>query len=116
MTAMPRMTLQTQLVLRALLADPAGEHYGLRVRDETGLPSGTVYPILARLEQCGWVASSWEDPVQHIAEGRPRRRYYRLTGEGAGQAREALARACRPARRASPGPALPWLIPPGTAR
>jgi PadR family transcriptional regulator PadR len=97
------MTLQVQLVLQALLADPSAERYGLELCEETGLPSGTIYPIVARLEQLGWLASSWEEPTRHVAEGRPRRRYYRLTGEGAGQAREALARVRRPGRRARYG-------------
>src|SRR5262249_15997522 len=55
----PRITLQTQLVLRAMLAEPAAERYGLQLCAETGLPSGTIYPIVARLEQLGWVHSSW---------------------------------------------------------
>lgn len=95
MTQAPRMTLQTQLVLRAMLAEPAAERYGLQLCAETGLPSGTIYPIVARLEQLGWVESHWEDPRDHVAEGRPRRRYYRLTDEGADQARGALARVDR---------------------
>jgi len=95
MTAGPRMTLQTQLVLRAMLAEPAAERYGLQLCAQTGLPSGTIYPIVARLEQLGWVESSWEDPGEHVAQGRPRRRYYRLTEEGAEQARDALARVYR---------------------
>jgi PadR family transcriptional regulator PadR len=99
MTPTPRMTLQVQLVLGALLLDPGCERYGLQVCEVTGLASGTIYPIMARLEQLGWVESYWEDPARHIAEGRPRRRYYRLTGEGAGQARQVLARARRPAGR-----------------
>ncbi len=99
MTPRPRMTLQVQLVLRALLADPGAERYGLQLCAETGLPSGTIYPIVARLEQMGWVESSWEDPARHVAEGRPRRRYYRLTGDGAMQARDALARVRRPGRQ-----------------
>ena len=96
MVAGPRMTLQTQLVLRAFLHEPAQERYGLRLCEETGLPSGTIYPIVARLEQAGWVESRWEDPREHITEGRPRRRYYRLTDDGAEQARVALARVRRP--------------------
>ncbi len=95
MTQAPRMTLQTQLVLRAMLAEPAAERYGLQLCAETGLPSGTIYPIVARLEQLGWVESNWEDPRDHVAEGRPRRRYYRLTDEGADQAVDALARVDR---------------------
>jgi PadR family transcriptional regulator len=92
------MTLQTQLVLRALLQRPAKEQYGLELCAETGLPSGTIYPIVARLEQVGWVESRWEDPNEHIARGRPRRRYYRLTDNGAERARAALSRVHRPAR------------------
>jgi PadR family transcriptional regulator, regulatory protein PadR len=99
MERIPRMTLQTQLVLHALLSDPAAERYGLQLCEETGLPSGTIYPIVARLEQLGWVESSWEDPARHVAEGRPRRRYHRLTGDGAGQARQALARVYRSRRQ-----------------
>jgi PadR family transcriptional regulator, regulatory protein PadR len=98
MAGNPRMTLQTQLVLRALLQRPAKERYGLELCAETGLPSGTVYPIVARLEQAGWVESRWEDPNEHITEGRPRRRYYLLTDDGAEHARVALARVHRPAR------------------
>jgi PadR family transcriptional regulator PadR len=102
------MTLQTQLVLRALLAEPTSKRYGLQLCEETGLPGGTIYPIVARLEQLGWVASTWEDPGKHIAEGRPRRRYYLLTEEGAEQARDALARAYRPRKQPRPGFGVPW--------
>ncbi|RLK12194.1 PadR family transcriptional regulator [Micromonospora sp. M71_S20] len=94
-----RLTLQVQLVLRALLADPGRECYGLEIVEATGLPPGTIYPIMARLEAAGWVDSRWE-LIDQRAEGRPRRRYYRLTGgpahpagEGVGQARAALAEA-----------------------
>ena len=87
------MTLQTQLVLRALLEDPARERYGLELSGSINLPSGTIYPILARLEQVGWVESSWEDPSVHESAGRPRRRLYRMTSDGAEQARAALAKA-----------------------
>ena len=107
------MTLQTQLVLRAMLADPAAEHYGLQLCAETGLPSGTIYPIVIRLEKFGWVVSSWEDPAEHITQGRPRRRYYRLTHEGAEQARDALARAYRPRKQPRLGVGVPW---PGPSR
>ena len=93
------MTLQTQLVLGAMLAEPAAERYGLQLCAETGLPSGTIYPIVARLEQLGWVDSRWEDPGEHIAEGRPRRRYYRLTEDGAALASAALARIDRARRQ-----------------
>jgi PadR family transcriptional regulator, regulatory protein PadR len=107
----PRMTLQTQLVLRALLAEPTKQRYGLEICELVGLPSGTIYPILARLEQCGWVESRWEDADLHSAEGRPRRRYYQLTPDGAEQARDALAASYR-AKKAS---AHLWNPEPGAA-
>ena len=92
----PRMTMTTQLVLRALLADPAREMYGLQICAEAGLPSGTIHPILARLEhEHGWLTSRWED-IKPQDEGRPRRRYYRLTEDGAERARLALAQARTP--------------------
>lgn len=96
-----RMTLQTQLVLRALLEEPAKPRYGLELCDLVGLPSGTIYPILARLERVGWVDSAWEDPAEHEKTGRPRRRFYLLTPDGADQARAALARAHQPRTRSS---------------
>lgn len=89
----PRMTIPTQLVLRVLLAEPRQDMYGLQICEQAGLPSGTIHPILARLEhQHGWVTSSWED-IKPQKEGRPRRRYYRLTKDGAERARIALAQA-----------------------
>jgi PadR family transcriptional regulator, regulatory protein PadR len=106
------MTLQTQLVLRAMLAEPAARRYGLQLCEETGLPSGTIYPIVARLEQLGWVESSWEDPREHVAEGRPRRRYYRLTADGAQEARDALARVYRARKKPRLG-AVTWPDVPG---
>ena len=89
------MTLPTQLVLRAFLADPKQELYGLEIGSAAGLPSGTVHPILARLEGLGWVASTWED-IDPRLQGRPSRRYYKLTASGEHNARDALARAYRP--------------------
>lgn len=89
----PRMTIPVQLVLRALLAEPTQEMYGLQICSAAGLPSGTIHPILARFEQeHGWLTSRWED-IRPEDEGRPRRRYYRLTEDGAERARLALAQA-----------------------
>ena len=76
-----RMTLQTQLILRAMLDNPQDMHYGLELAERAGLKSGTLYPILTRLERNGLVESSWEDVDPSVA-GRPARRYYRLTAEG----------------------------------
>ena len=100
------MTIPTQLVLRALLADPSRELYGVEIGDAAGLPSGTVHPILARLEAAGWIESRWEDVDPSVA-GRPARRYYRVTTDGAVQARDALARAYRGPRASAVGLAAP---------
>jgi PadR family transcriptional regulator PadR len=84
-----RMTLATQAVLRVLLDDPATPRYGFDIARDAGLATGSLYPILARLEHASWVTSSWEDQAS-VSEGRPRRRYYSLTGEGEVSARSAL--------------------------
>lgn len=98
----PKMTLPTQLVLRTLLEEPTRERYGLQISEAAGLATGTIHPILARLEGFGWLESRWEhiDPVK---EGRPRRRYYRLSPDGAELARHALATARTPLDRLLPG-------------
>jgi PadR family transcriptional regulator PadR len=85
------MTLATQRVLRALLKDPSHEMYGLEICAEADLPSGTIHPILARLERLKWLESQWETVDPHH-QGRPRRRFYRLTADGAERSRIALAR------------------------
>ena len=102
----PRMTIPTQLVLRALLTDPERELYGVEIGQAAGLPSGTVHPILARLETVGWLISRWEE-IDPRAEGRPARRYYRLTPDGLELARSALARAYTATARPA------WLRPLG---
>ena len=88
----PKMTGATKAVLRAFLEDPAKELYGLEVCNIIGLAPGSVQPILIRFEGIKWLESYWEilDPSE---AGRPRRRYYRLTREGAELARNALVRA-----------------------
>lgn len=86
----PRLTLQSLQVLRVLLDDPTEQHYGLEIADATGLQSGTLYPILMRLERHGWVEGQWEN-IDPSRQGRPPRRYYRLTGVGQAAATDALA-------------------------
>jgi PadR family transcriptional regulator PadR len=100
-----RMTFQTAAILAVLLAKPLKARYGLEIAKEARLRSGTLYPALARLEQAGWITSEWED-IDEAAEGRRRRRYYRLTGEGVVAARKAMDEA---AERLAPG----WLPSPG---
>jgi PadR family transcriptional regulator, regulatory protein PadR len=79
-----------------------GVAYGFDVIDHTGLPSGTVYPALSRLERDGYLRSAWEADTQAFADGRPARRYYRVTAAGSRALREALAayRALLPLRPA----------------
>lgn len=74
-------------VLSALLAWPDGEYYGWELAQRTGLRSGTLYPILSRLQRDGWLTSEWED----AGNDRPRRRCYRLTTEGCAAAEAAVA-------------------------
>ncbi|HTM34724.1 MAG TPA: PadR family transcriptional regulator [Vicinamibacterales bacterium] len=85
---MRRLSVSACSVLQAIVD---GAHYGFDVIDRTGLPSGTVYPALSRLERDGYVASSWEDEAHAHAAGRPARRYYRVTAAGATALRDAVA-------------------------
>jgi PadR family transcriptional regulator PadR len=103
MSETPRLTPQTVAVLRALLATPSTPRWGRDIAQETGLKSGTLHPILARLEQAGWVESHWEAPEAHEDQGRPRRRYYRFAPEGAQTAQLALAEAVHTSRTSTPG-------------
>ena len=76
-------------VLQALAQ---GYRFGFDIMDATRLPSGTVYPILRRLEALGLVASSWEDDARAKKNSRPRRRNYQLTRDGRAQLGEAETR------------------------
>ena len=83
------LTLPTTLVLQALAV---GHQYGFDVMDATGLPSGTVYPVLRRLEKEGLVRADWEEAQAARDEQRPPRRYYQLTGAGEALLAAGLAR------------------------
>lgn len=76
-----RLTWPIRQVMLHLGRAPTAQHYGLEIARGTGLKSGTVYPILARLEAAGVVVSEREE-VDPSAAGRPARRYYQLTGHG----------------------------------
>jgi PadR family transcriptional regulator PadR len=60
----------------------SGCSYGFDIMDATGLPSGTVYPALRRMETEGLVSSQWESEKKASAEQRPARKYYRITRSG----------------------------------
>ncbi len=83
---MRRLSITACSVLQAI-AD--GARYGFDVIDHTGLPSGTVYPALSRLQRDGYLTSAWEPEASAHAEGRPARRYYRITAAGVRTLREA---------------------------
>jgi PadR family transcriptional regulator PadR len=82
-----RISLQTLRVLGAFLDSPSESLSGADVQKRSGLASGTLYPILLRLESAGWFISRWEN-VDPSTVGRPRKRFYRLTPSGLAQASE----------------------------
>jgi PadR family transcriptional regulator PadR len=83
------MTFQTALVLEALAA---GRHHGFDIMDATDLASGTVYPILRRMEEEGLVRARWEREGTARRAQRPPRRYYELTPAGVARLAEARTR------------------------
>lgn len=77
-----RITPAVGRVLRVFLEDPAAERYGFELMQMIGMTSGSQYPVLAKLERAGWIVGNRE-PIDPCEEGRPARRYYTLTAEGA---------------------------------
>ena len=86
----PRMSGPTLKVLKFLLHAPREARSGAEIGRETGIGSGTLYPMLARLEEASWLSSAWEDGDPTVL-GRPRKRLYQLTGLGQRRASENLA-------------------------
>lgn len=84
-----RFTYPTALVLQALLE---GREHGFDIMDATGLPSGTVYPALRRMEAGSLIVSKWEAPAVAQREQRPARKYYELTRSGQLALAEAASR------------------------
>lgn len=97
----PRAALsaQTRAVLAALAAQPSEWRHGYDLARETGLKSGTLYPILIRLADREMVEACWEADQP---AGRPRRHLYRLTSRGLAAATAALAVAPAPASASGP--------------
>ncbi|MEZ0113762.1 PadR family transcriptional regulator PadR [Catenulispora sp. EB89] len=86
-----RLTRTTRAVLQVLCDGFEDDLWGLRICHLTRLPSGTVYPLLTRLDDLGWVEARWEDiGVGAERSTGPRRRFYRLSPDGLIQARAAL--------------------------
>lgn len=78
------------VTLAVLKAIASGYRHGFDIIDVTGLPGGTVYPMLGKLEDAGYVNSTWEDPRVAQAEKRPPRRYYELRDAGERQLKQML--------------------------
>jgi PadR family transcriptional regulator, regulatory protein PadR len=76
-----RLTVPTLRLLHVLLENPEADHYGYELMRQAKLDSGTLYPILIRLEREGWLTSIWEN-IDESAEGRRKRRIYKVTGLG----------------------------------
>jgi PadR family transcriptional regulator PadR len=90
MAANIRASKQTLKLLATLVEKPTAWHYGYSLSRTTALQSGTLYPILMRLEERGWLETQWETPPPG---GRPPRHMYRLTATGRACANEALSAA-----------------------
>ncbi len=102
------MTPHAEKVLRFMLTKPDNPTWARELTQHTNLPNGTLLPILIRLLNQGWVERYWEDDETAEAEGRPRRRYYRFTRDGAEEVRLLLAQrtASRPLNGTTPRPGL----------
>lgn len=74
-----RLSHTAAMILQAI---HAGFIYGFSIMEMAGLPSGTVYPAMRRLERDGLIRSQWERQSIADAEQRPARKYYKLTAEG----------------------------------
>ena len=126
MASRSEFSAQTLSVLAALCDQPSQWQHGYALAKQTGLKSGTLYPILIRLADRGLVEACWQDEP---APGRPRRHLYRLTSAGLASATGALASAAeraaqhaaeqaaaaragtrKPRARVRPGPAAPGAV------
>ena len=86
----PRLSGPTLQVLGQFLDNPSEGLSGADIAKQTGLASGTLYPLLMRLESAKWLTSKWEK-IDPSREGRPRKRLYEMTSLGASQSRAAFA-------------------------
>ena len=97
-------------LIKIFLEDTQQPRFGLELIRITGQPSGSIYPSLAKFEHAGWLVGGKED-IDPRAEGRPARRFYRLTGAGARAAHNQLAALSEQYR--PPGTSRPRLAPQG---
>jgi PadR family transcriptional regulator, regulatory protein PadR len=85
MTRIRRSSGQTLALLQALMDEPRKWHHGYELSKATALLSGTLYPILMRLSDRGFLEHKWQETPE---AGRPPRHVYRLTAKGIAHARE----------------------------
>jgi PadR family transcriptional regulator, regulatory protein PadR len=85
-----RLTQPALKVLRFLLDRPRESQSGAEIAKATRISSGTLYPMLLRMQKAGWLSSVWEE-IDPREAGRPRRRFYKLTAIGQNNANRELA-------------------------
>lgn len=95
-----RLSHTAALILKTL---KEGYNYGFDIMDVTGLPSGTIYPALRRMESDGLIEGAWEEESKALKEERPPRRYYKLTHAGRAALKDAEKRYPLVAQFARPG-------------
>jgi PadR family transcriptional regulator, regulatory protein PadR len=88
MARKPNNSSQTRQLLYAMLRQPRAWQYGYELSKQTGLKSGTLYPLLIRLSDQGLLESKWQEPER---PGKPPRHAYKLTSTGLAFARETAA-------------------------
>lgn len=84
-----KLSLQSLAVVKYMLERPREDVFGLELIEAVQLPAGTIYPILTRLEEAGWIEGEWESMERKDA-GRRRRKYYKLTKDGKKDGRKQL--------------------------
>ena len=85
-----KLSPQTLAVIKYMIDRPKADYYGLELIEATGMPAGTIYPILTRLEEVGWIGGEWES-FDRKDKGRRRRRYYVMTAAGKKDGKKYLA-------------------------
>ena len=102
-----KLTPAVVRLLQVFLGDPGAPRYGMQLMKEARVSSGTLYPALTRLERAGWITGENED-IDPAKEGRPARRYYTMTGDGARAAHLELTEL---SERSRPPVQAPGLLP-----
>jgi PadR family transcriptional regulator, regulatory protein PadR len=81
MSSDQRITAQSERIIKLFASDPEAELAGADIERATKIAKGTIYPTLTRMHRRGWLTWRWEE-IDPKAEGRPRKRLYKITGQG----------------------------------